>query len=180
VRAHVLAVGLFIAFWVVLALGLFFIAVRGGVAGARRTAPTQSRSGRRLMSVIFVIVYAGFGVALPIIFLTGNHRNASSQYAGIRLTPDEKSGRELFGQHCGVCHTLSAANAVGKVGPNLDVLQPPASLVLNTINNGCLQDPPPGSNAVCLGEGNMPSEVVQGKQAREVAEFVGAVAGRGA
>jgi hypothetical protein len=177
VRAHVLAVGLFIAFWVVLALGLFFIAVRGGVAGARRTAPTQSRSGRRLMSVIFVIVYAGFGVALPIIFLTGNHRNASSQYAGIRLTPAEKSGRELFGQHCGVCHTLSAANAVGKVGPNLDVLQPPASLVLNTINNGCVQNPPPNSPQACLGQGTMPAQLLEGKDAQNVANFVAKVAG---
>ena len=30
---------------------------------------------------------------------------------------------ELFGENCAVCHTLAAANAVGKVGPNLDQLE---------------------------------------------------------
>ena len=177
-RAHVLAVGLFIAFWVLLALGLFFIAVRGGIGGARRTVQTQSRTGRRAMTVIFVIMYAGFGIALPVVFLAGNRANASSQVGGIRLTPDEKTGRELFGQHCGVCHTLAAANAVGKIGPNLDMLQPPTALVLNTINNGCVQNPPPNSPQTCLGYGTMPALIVQGKQARDVAEFVGTVAGR--
>jgi len=34
---------------------------------------------------------------------------------------------------------------VGKVGPNLDVIQPTEQLVLHTIQYGCLQNPPPGS-----------------------------------
>ncbi len=178
VRAHVLAVALFIAFWVVLALSLFFVAVRGGVGGARQTLQTQSRGGRRAMMVIFAIIYVGFGVAIPVLFLTGNRARASSQVGGIKLTPAEKTGRELFGQHCGVCHTLAAANAVGKVGPNLDVLQPPSVLVLHTINNGCLQNPPANSSETCLGYGTMPAEILQGRQAQQVADFVGKVAGK--
>jgi mono/diheme cytochrome c family protein len=110
--------------------------------------------------------------------LTGNHANANSQVGGIKLTAAEKKGRELFGQHCGVCHTLAAANAVGKVGPNLDQLQPPTQLVLNTINNGCVQNPPPKSNQSCLGQGTMPANIVSGQQAQEVAQFVGKVAGK--
>jgi hypothetical protein len=174
----VLATILFLAFWVVLGLVLFFIAVRGGLGGARATLQTQSRGGRRALEVIFVVVYIGFGIAIPQAVLTGNHANASSQFAGIRLTPDEKQGRQLFGQNCGICHTLAAANAVGKVGPNLDMLKPPASLVLNTINNGCVQNPPPNSPQACLGQGNMPAQVVGGKEAQEVASFVGKVAGK--
>jgi Cytochrome c len=177
VRAHVLAVALFIAFWVVLALGLFSIAVRGGV-GARPVARAPSRGSSRAFTITMVVIFVGFGIVLPAVFLIGNHANASAQVGGIKLNAAEKSGRELFGQHCAVCHTLAAANAVGKVGPNLDVLQPPTLLVLNTINNGCLQAPPPGSNETCLGYGTMPSQVVQGKQAQEVAEFVGKVAGK--
>ena len=42
-----LAVILFLGFWVVLALVLFFVAVRGGLGGARDTLQTQSRGGRR-------------------------------------------------------------------------------------------------------------------------------------
>jgi mono/diheme cytochrome c family protein len=120
-----------------------------------------------------------FGVALPLIFLVGNHTNASAQYAGIRLTPAEKTGRELFGQHCGLCHTLSAANSVGKVGPNLDVIKPTETLVLKTIANGCLQKPGPSeSSQNCLGQGTMPAGILSGQQAREVAKFVATVAGR--
>ena len=84
---------------------------------------------------------------VPAALLTGNHANASAQVGGIKLTAAEKTGRELFGEHCAVCHTLAAANAVGKVGPNLDMLKPPASLVLHTINNGCLPNAADPSSA---------------------------------
>jgi len=132
----VLGVALLIAFWVILGLGTFFIAISGGIA-------------------------------IPITLLTGNHANASTQYDGIKLNAADKTGRILFGQHCAICHTLAAANAVGKVGPNLDVLQPPQSLVLTTIHNG-----------LSVGDGTMPQGIVVGKQAVDVADFVSKVAGK--
>jgi mono/diheme cytochrome c family protein len=175
----VLGVSLFIAFWVLLALTLFFIAVRGGIGGARAALQTQSRGGRKFMGAAFAIVYAGFGVALPIVLLAGNHANANSQFDGIKLTAGEKRGRELFGQHCAVCHTLAAANAIGKVGPNLDTLAPPESLILRTIENGCLANPSSSSSPqTCLGFGTMPANVVQGRDADDVAAFVAKVAGK--
>ena len=121
----------------------------------------------------------GFGIALPLLFLTGNHANANGQVGGHKLTAAEKRGRELFGEHCAVCHTLAAANAIGKVGPNLDTLKPSATLVLHTIENGCLPNPPstnPAEN--CLGEGVMPAGIIQGQDAQDVAKFVAQVAGR--
>lgn len=179
VPAHVLGVVLFIAFWVVLAFSVFFIAVRGGIGGARQAIHSQSYSGRRTMAVILIVTYVAFGIAIPLAFLTGNHANASGQIGGIKLTAADKEARQLFGQKCGLCHTLAAANAVGKVGPNLDALRPPAQLVLNTINNGCLQNPPPGqTQQACLGQGVMPSGILAGRQAQQVANFVGKVAGR--
>ncbi|MHB8657777.1 MAG: c-type cytochrome [Solirubrobacteraceae bacterium] len=174
-----LGVFLFVAFWVLVAFGLFFVAIRGGLGGARATLQTQSRGGRRAIGWIFAVVYLGFGVVLPITLLTGNHANANSQVGGIRLNVAQKHGRELFGLHCAVCHTLSAANAAGKVGPNLDTLRPPASLVLHTIQYGCLQSPPTASDPqTCLGLGVMPADVVEGKDAQDVASFVGKVAGK--
>jgi mono/diheme cytochrome c family protein len=174
----VLAVILFVAFWVVLALGLFFIAARGGIGGARAALQTQTRGGRKFMSVLFLVIYVGFGVVIPLLLLTGNHANANGQVGGMKLTAAQKRGRELFGLHCAVCHTLAAGNADGKIGPNLDQLQPPKTLVLNTIINGCVQNPPPGSPQSCLGYGTMPAGVVQGKDAEDVADFVAAVAGK--
>lgn len=173
-----LAVLLFVAFWVILAFVLVFVAGRGGIGGARSTLQTQSRSGRRAAWLIFAVVYVGFGAVLPAVILIGNHAHASSQVGGIKLTAAEKTGRELFGQHCGVCHTLAAANAVGKVGPNLDALQPPAPLVLHTLEYGCLQNAAPNSPQTCLGQGTMPAEVVVGQNAVDVAQFVARVAGK--
>jgi len=162
----VLGVALLIAFWVILGLGTFFIAMSGGLRGARSTLQSRSRTGR-LATLVFVVLYAGLGLAIPITLLTGNHANASSQYDGIKLNVAEKQGRVLFGQHCAICHTLAAANAVGKVGPNLDVLQPPKSLVLNTVLNG-----------LSVGAGTMPQGIVVGRQAIDVADFVSTVAGK--
>jgi mono/diheme cytochrome c family protein len=174
----VLATILFLAFWVVLGLVLFFIAIRGGMGGARATLQTQTRRGRRVAWLVFAVVYVGFGVVIPLAFLTGNHAKASSQVGGVKLNAAEKNGRQLFGQNCGVCHTLAASNSVGKVGPNLDTLKPPYGLVLNTINNGCLQSPPPNSPQACLGQGTMPAQLLEGQDARDVASFVAKVAGK--
>jgi mono/diheme cytochrome c family protein len=173
-----LAVILFIAFWVLLALGLFYIAARGGLGGVRASLHKQSRGAQKAFVLVFLVVYIGFGVAIPLAFLTGNHANANSQVGGIKLTAAEQRGRELFGQNCAVCHTLAAANAIGKVGPNLDQLQPPEKLVADTIANGCLPNPPANSPATCLGQGVMPADLLTGKDATDVAQFVHAVAGK--
>lgn len=171
-----LAVAAFVALWVVVALGLVVLAQRGtGTASPTRRDP--GRRGSNISISLFVVTAVVFGIGLPLLMLTGNHHNASAQVGGMKLTNAEKSGRELFGEHCGVCHTLAGANAVGKVGPNLDVLKPAQSTVLNTINNGCLPNPPKGSNQGCLGQGVMPSAVVQGQEAQDVAAFVAKVAG---
>jgi Cytochrome c len=175
----VLGTWLFVAFWVLLGLGVFFIAVRGGPAGARATMHGQTYGARRVAGVLFFVIYVGFGIAIPLVFLIGNHANANAQVGGYKLTPAMKTGRELFGQHCAVCHTLAGANAIGKVGPNLDVIKPSESLVVHTIKYGCLQDPPPGdTNQSCLGYGDMPAAALQGQQAEDVAKFVAQVAGR--
>jgi hypothetical protein len=174
----VLGTWLFVAAWVIFGLGVFWLAMRGGVGGRRAPVRAPSLATRRFTALSLVITYIGFGVAIPLGFLIGNHANASAQVGGNRLTASEKRGRLLFGQHCGVCHTLGAANAIGKVGPDLDMLKPSEALVLHTITYGCLQSPPPGDASVsCLGEGNMPSGIVQGQQAKDIAAFVAKVAG---
>jgi mono/diheme cytochrome c family protein len=175
----VLAVLLFAAFWVVLGVGVFFLAFRGGPseALAPRAGPRSYRA-RRAMGWLFVVTYIAFGAVLPAVFLIGNHNNANGQVGGIKLSAAAKHGREIFGQRCGLCHTLAGANAEGKVGPNLDVVQPSEGLVLHTIQYGCLQNPPKGSQEACLGQGTMPAQVVQGNDAADVAKFVATVAGK--
>jgi mono/diheme cytochrome c family protein len=171
----VLGVAIFVAFWVVVAIGLLLLAVRPG----RSRGEGPSRGSNRAVGVMFVVTAIVFGVALPLLMLTGNHVNASAQVGGLKLTSAEKTGREVFGQHCGVCHTLSAANAVGKVGPNLDTLAPPETTILRVIAAGCLPNAAPSALNSCLGQGVMPAQVVQGRDAQDVAAFVARVTGGG-
>jgi mono/diheme cytochrome c family protein len=163
----VLGVALLIAFWVILGLGTFLFAMSGGLKSARTALKSGSSAGNRVLTFVAVVIFAAFGLAIPIALLTGNHANASSQFDGVKLGGADKQGRILFGQHCATCHTLAAANAVGKVGLNLDSLQPPKSLVLTTIQNG-----------LSTGHGTMPQGLVVGKEANDVASFVSTVAGK--
>lgn len=48
----------------------------------------------------------------------------------------DTAAQELFTQNCGNCHTLAAANASGKVGPDLDRLRPGPDLVTSQVTNG--------------------------------------------
>lgn len=174
-----LPVAAFIAFWVVVGASVFWVAVSGTSRGARDRPRRASPGTRRFGVLLFFVIYIGFGIVVPLAFIHGNKANASEQIGGVKLSDAEKRGRILFGAHCGVCHTLAAANTNGKVGPNLDTLKPPASLVLRTINNGCLQKPASTSDPQnCLGQGTMPAQILQGKEAEEVAQFVGKVAGK--
>lgn len=174
-----LAVLLFAAFWAVVGFGVFFMAIRGGPSRAIVVPGRRASYGaRQTMGWVIALTIIVFAIVIPIVFLVGNHNRANAQVGGIKLTTAERRGRDIFGQRCGLCHTLAAANAVGKVGPNLDVIQPTQQLVLHTIQNGCLQSPPPHSSEACLGEGTMPADVVQGVDAEDVAKFVSKVAGR--
>lgn len=164
-----LATAAFLAFWIVLGVALFFIAARGGPRGARDALQTQSRSGRRAAMVLFVVFYAAVGVAVPVLLLVGNHDSASARVGGssIALTEQELEGRKVFGERCASCHTLAAAYASGKVGPNLDQLAPPKALVVDAVVKGRLR-----------GAGTMPAELVQGPEVQQVSAFVAKVAGK--
>ncbi len=162
-----------------ISIGVAYAASRGSFRVVSDALQSTSRSGSRLLNTVLVVVYIGVGIAVPLVFIIGNHNNSNAQVGGIKLTAAMQAGRELFSDHCAVCHTLAANNAVGKVGPNLDQLKPPASLVLHTIANGCLQKLVGKEySSICLGYGNMPADIVQGQQAQDIAEFVAHVAGR--
>lgn len=163
-----LSIAAFIAFWVILGVGLLFVGVRGGPRGARETWHAQSRRARKIATVAFVLVYLALGAVVPAVLLVGDRDQATANVpGGLKLTPAQAHGQELFGQTCGVCHTLAAARTVGKVGPNFDELRPPVALVLDALAHGRQR-----------GNGTMPQGLLQGRDARDVAEYIHAVAGR--
>jgi mono/diheme cytochrome c family protein len=162
----------FLGFWALLGLVVFFVAMRGGPRRAREALYTESRRSRRLTVLVLAVLYVGFGIAVPALVLAANGNNKATVAPGgvtLRKTRegDEIRGRMLFAAKCATCHTLAAAHAVGKVGPNLDLLRPPYSLVLDAIVNGRAR-----------GNGQMPALLYDGQDARDVAAFVAAVAGQ--
>jgi mono/diheme cytochrome c family protein len=164
-----MAVWALIAFWVVVGLIVFFAAFRGRSTPSRPGADGGGGGGSNPVVVaLSVIVIAGFGIALPAVVLArgGAHKEKQAP-GGVDLTDAEAHGRELFAQNCSTCHTLRAANAVGRVGPNLDQLRPPKVLVLDAIAKGRAR-----------GQGQMPSQLLVGGDAQDVAAFVAATAGR--
>jgi cytochrome c551 len=165
----------FLAFWAVVGLGVFFVAMRGGPRGTRPVLRAESRGGRLVITLGVVVLFA-FGLVVPglVLAFNGEHK-ASVAVGGLRLNAQQQKGRELFARTCVYCHTLAAVKSVARIGPNLDVrvgadIATPAgrrALVLSAISEGRAR-----------GLGQMPALLYQGKEAEDVADFVAAVAGR--
>jgi mono/diheme cytochrome c family protein len=160
--------------WVLLGLGVFFVAMRGGPRGARQALHTESKVSKWSVTLGVIVLFA-FGLAVPAIVLAFNGDDkASVGVGGVHLSAQEQKGRELFAHTCAVCHTLAATKSVGQIGPNLDIrvgsdISTTAgrkALVLNAIAEGRAR-----------GLGQMPALLYQGKEAEEIADFVAAVAG---
>src|ERR1700731_2706229 len=88
----------FIIFLLLLGLGTFFVAMRGGPRGARRSLHTESRAGQRL-GLLVVVVLVVFGLAVPALVLAFNaHHKTSVAVGGLHWTPAQQKGRVLFAQ----------------------------------------------------------------------------------
>lgn len=166
-----MAIVVLVGFWLLVGLTVFLAAMRGG----RKRAPAAGAPAKRMspaarggVVAVSAVVLIFFGGVLPAWALVHNNRNQSKQSkGGLVLTSDQEKGRTLFRANCATCHTLAAAKAVGKVGTNLDVLRPNEALILDAINNGRAR-----------GQGQMPLQLLQGIDAKNVAKYVAAVAGR--
>jgi len=160
---------IFVAFWIILGLGAFFLAMR-----PRGGQPAEGGIGQRLITLGIIVVFVA-GLIVPAFVLADNGKNkASVAVGGVHLSGEEQKGRELFAHACAVCHTLAAVKSVGRTGPNLDIrvgddiatAEGRKALVLNAIMEGRAR-----------GLGQMPALLYQGKEAEDVAKFVAAVAG---
>jgi mono/diheme cytochrome c family protein len=156
----------FVVAFLALGLAVGFVAFYGGPSGARQAYLTR---GSRAFKIAVPIIYVGLGIAVPAIVLAngdsglGSGGSLSNQKASAHLD----RGHDLFRQACWSCHTLKAAGAQGVTGPNLDDIGTISKQrVLTAIDIGG------------TGEGRMPADLYQGKDAEAVADYVAAVAGR--
>ena len=158
----------FVLVWVVLGLGLLLIALSGGPSGALQRLQSQSRGSRKAAIVLFAIALLILGVGVPLAVISSVEARDDIPEANVsNLTAAEEHGRELFGQRCAQCHTLSASKAVAQVGPNLDTLRPPKELVLDAIENGRSR-----------GSGQMAAGLYTGQDAEDVAAYVAKAVGQ--
>jgi mono/diheme cytochrome c family protein len=162
-----MAVIAFILFWILVGVGLVWVAMSGGPRGARERLHSQSRRGQRIAYGLFAAALILLGIAIPGLVIAAVSERDSVPEAGIdSLTAQEQRGREVFGQRCRNCHALQAAAATARVGPDLDQLRPPQNLVVNAIENGR------------AGNGQMAADLVVGEDVEAVAAFVARAAGQ--
>ena len=159
------SVALVVAF---LALGaaVGFVAFSGGPSKAREAYLTR---GRGFFRVAIPVLYIGLGIAVPAIVIanSGQGEGGTPGLAGKNASASVSHGKTLFRQTCASCHSLAAVNARGITGPNLDNIgQVTPQRVRNAIRIGG------------TGQGRMPQNLLQGKNAQDVANFVASVAGR--
>jgi cytochrome c553 len=152
--------------FVVVGIGVLFIAFAGGAGAAREMYLTR---GGKIFTFVIVVLYLALGVAIPAAVIAGRGE-AEGGVGALRTeepTAAEESGKELFIQNCKSCHNLDAVQATGVTGPDLDELGGvDRQRVLNAIENGG------------TGQGRMPAGILQGEDAEDVAIYVARVAGQ--
>ena len=155
----------FMSFFIALGLGVVLVAMRGGPRGVRDTLARGRRKPMRAVEFAVAGAIALFGLGVPAAVILSDQ--AAAGPGGTTLSADLQEGRELFADKCATCHTLEDSGAVGRVGPDLDVLAPTAGLTVNAIEQGRAR-----------GQGQMPAQLLDGEDAKHVAEYIEEVAGR--
>jgi mono/diheme cytochrome c family protein len=165
-------VALFLIPWILIGIGVLFIGFSGGPGQARQAYLTR---GSLAFKISIVVIYLGIGIAVPAIILANRQdaQGATNHTRTVEASDNIQKGKTLFRSTCASCHTLAAVNARGVTGPDLDRIgldsgtrQAAQARVVNAIKIGG------------TGQGRMPSGLLQGQNAQEVAAFVAAVAGQ--
>jgi mono/diheme cytochrome c family protein len=156
----------FLTVFVVVGIGVMFVAFSGGPGRAREVYMSRGGSGFRVM---VPLLYLALGIAVPaaIIAARDEAEGGMGRLEQSSLTDREEHGKDLFQQTCASCHNLDAVNARGVTGPDLDEIGAVTrERVLGAIENGG------------TGQDRMPANLLQGQDAEDVALYVAKVAGK--
>jgi mono/diheme cytochrome c family protein len=156
----------FLAPFVLLGVGIIFVAFSGGPGRAREAYLTR---GGRFFRFSMILLYVALGVAVPALIIASREpaEGGTPPLRDEKASSELEAGKELFRQTCSSCHTLAAANARGVTGPSLDEIgEVTPDRVKSAIRIGG------------TGQKRMPSGLLEGDNAEDVARFVSAVAGK--
>jgi mono/diheme cytochrome c family protein len=156
----------FLAPFVLLGVGIIFVAFSGGPAKAREAYLTR---GGRFFRFSMILLYVGLGVAVPALIIADRDpaEGGTPPLRNEKASSSLEAGKELFRQTCTSCHTLAAANARGVTGPNLDEI---GEMTVDRITTAI--------RVGGTGQKRMPSGLLEGDDAEKVAKYVSAVAGK--
>jgi cytochrome c553 len=152
--------------FVLIGIGVVFVAFSGGLGAARQAYLTR---GNRAFRVVIPILYVALGIVVPAVIILDREEavGARGTLASTPPPPEIELGKELFLETCSSCHTLAGANARGVTGPNLDTLGTlDEERVLAAIENGG------------TGQDRMPAGLLEDEDAQAVAAYVSRVAGQ--
>jgi len=152
--------------FVLLGVAVVFIAFQGGPGAAREAYLTK---GNRAFKIAIPVIYIVAGVGVPALILAnrGEAAGGTGALESQELTAKQERGKTLFQQQCASCHSLAAVNARGVTGPDLDDIgEVTPQRILNAIKNGG------------TGQDRMPTGLMEGEEAQDVAEYVSEVAGK--
>ena len=156
----------FLAPFVLLGVGVIFVAFSGGPGGAREAYLTK---GGRFFRFSMVLLYVALGVAVPALIIASREpaEGGTGPLREEKASTELEEGKELFRQTCASCHALAAANARGVTGPDLDAIgDMTVERVTTAIRVGG------------TGQDRMPAGLLEGDDAKAVAEYLADVAGK--
>jgi mono/diheme cytochrome c family protein len=161
-----MAAAAFVIAFLLVGIGVIFVAYSGGPSRAREAYLT---GGRGFFRLILPLIYLGIGIAVPAIVIANGKAAEGGPGRLAEQTPGktDAKGKQLFRQTCSSCHTLAAVNARGVTGPDLDNIgQITKGRVLSALKIGG------------TGDGRMPAGLLTGGNAQAVAQYLSHVAGR--
>ncbi|HKF80420.1 MAG TPA: cytochrome c [Thermoleophilaceae bacterium] len=161
-----MAVVLILLPFVLLGIGVIFVAFTGGPSAAREA---YLSGGGGAFRVVIPLLYLALGIAVPaaVIASRGESEGGVGRLEQSGLSSREEHGKELFEHTCASCHNLDAVNARGVTGPDLDKIgNVTKQRVLSAIRVGGTR------------QRRMPSGLLQGDDAEDVALYVSKVAGQ--
>jgi cytochrome c553 len=157
---------LFLLPFVVLGVGVLFVAFSGGPGRAREAYLTGGNRGFRV-AIPLIYILLGVGVPVAVIVSRGEAEGGTDKLETVELSDQQEEGKDLFKTTCASCHNLDAVNARGVTGPDLDEIgEVTPERIRNAIENGG------------TGQNRMPSNLLRGAEAEAVAAYVAAVAGK--
>ena len=156
-------------------LGALVLVARSALSGMQRKE--QSPTARRAWIGFYVVIFAALILAVPVAVMVANADSIDDAY-GTKLNVSATHGREIFNEHCGVCHRFTPSRAEGAISAiSLDEALPTYALTLRVIHKGIYD----GSGTLGPGQQRtavMPPQIVRGKDARDIAAYVSRVAGQ--